>query len=534
MKKMLIIRIAVLVLFFFSIILFVSYPSEMIFNSPDESANATFALEFANHQSLAIPTLFDESWSRLVHPRSAVVVNNNIVPVSFLGLPVLAGLLALIIGSWGIVLLTPILAVVSIIAWRKVIYHFFKNERMADLSALFLLIHPAFWYYSGRVMMHNIGFIAFLIFALYIFACQPLVAFDKYKHFLNEIVAGLCVGLALAFRASEGLWIATAIAGLFVVYRKRIGLKKMVIFGISVVIALLPFFVLNNTLYGSPLATGYTVHDQVSDELIDSSLISQEQSSSVVSSLIFPFGIHEMNIIRNVWHYGFLLYPWMSLLAVLGIIFVFKKKEWRPWITIFTLLSIWLALVYGSWNFHDNPDASVLTIGNSYVRYWLPIFVILSAFSAVGVDKIISWLETRNIKLARIIGFLIIVTATILSARLVIYGSDGFVNSAKSLESFILKKHIVLEQTSDDAIIIVDMADKYLFPDRQVVFPLRDKEVYASISSMLATTEVYYFGITLPEKDIEYLENVVFVDDSVILQEVVMVGDETLYKLILN
>jgi len=117
------------------------------------------------------------------------------------------------------------------------------------------------------------------------------------------------------------------------------------------------------------------------------------------------------------------------------------------------------------------------------------------------------------------------------SSRLVIWGVDGFVQTHQNLESFIEKKNIVLEQTPDDSIIVVDMADKYLFPGRNVMTPLRDDQVYAYIPEMVDVTDVYYFGITLPEVDIEYLETVVFINSGLVLDEIVTIGDETLYQI---
>ncbi len=530
-----IIRSVALILFFFSVVFFAYSPSEMIFNSPDENANAVFALEFADDSMFAIPSSFDQAWNVLVHPRSTLVVSDRIVPVSFTGLSVVAGLVASVFGCWSIMLVTPILAILAIIAWRQSIYQIFNNGRLADLAALFLMIHPAFWHYTGRTMMHNVGFVALLVIAFYFFVNQPLRSYWKNSWYLDEILAGIGVGLALAFRSSEVIWVVAIIAALLIWRRASIGWQRILVFVVSIAIMLLPFLALNNALYGAPWLTGYTVESvsPFSEGGIGVAAIDQtEESLPGILGILFPFGIHEMNMLRNVLDYGFFLYPWMSGLSILGIIFVFKRKEWRLWLIVTIGLSIWMALVYGSWKFSDNPDASILTVGNSYARYWLPLFVLASIFAAAAVDRVTTWIEKRKLPFASGVPWAIAVITILFSTRLVVWGADGFIQTNQNIESFIEKKDIVLEHTSEDSIIIVDMADKYLFPDRSVVTPLRDDVVYALIPEMIEATDLLYFGITLPNEDIQYLENVIFENVDITVEEVITVEDETLYRFI--
>lgn len=556
MRRITVLRILALLLFFFSIIFFAYSQSEMIFNSPDENANAVFAIQFANDQTLAIKSQYqDFSWVNLVHPRSMIVVSSFVVPVSFLGLSVLSGLFASLFGSWSILLVTPLFAVLAIFAWKQILYRITENERLSDLGALFLMIHPAFWYYTGRTMMHNVGFVALLILALWFIGCHPIKSKWKNVLVLDEVFAGFMLGLAISFRASEAIWVGILVIGLLIWKRKELVLKNIIVFLISAVLILLPFLALNKALYGSMFETGYTVEDQSETQGGAQAPLSGEagsgsaglplgvvayQDSNIDESLpfplnlLFPFGIHEMNILHNVWQYGFLLYPWISILSILGIIFVFKDKQWRPLLIITFGLSAWLALVYGSWKFSDNPDASIVTLGNSYVRYWLPLFVLGSLFAGIAVDKIGSWFKRRDLPFSQSVPWFIVFLVLLFSAQLVIWGDDGFIQTYQNLESFIEKKNIVLEQTSEDAIIIVDMADKYLFPDRSVIIPLRDEDVYQAIPKIVDEKPLYYFGITLPDADINHLQSVVFAENDIQFRKVVTVGDETLYAIIKN
>ncbi|EKD47454.1 MAG: hypothetical protein ACD_66C00054G0001, partial [uncultured bacterium] len=189
-----------------------------------------------------------------------------IVPVSFLGLSVLSGLFAFIFGSWSISLVTPLLAVLAIFAWKQILYRLTENERLSDFGALLLMIHPAFWYYTGRTMMHNVGFVALLLLALYFIVCQPIKANWQKTVILDEFLAGLMLGLAISFRASEAVWVGVLVVGFLFWQRKELVLKNVFVFLISAVLILLPFLALNKVLYGSMLETGYTVADQSQTE----------------------------------------------------------------------------------------------------------------------------------------------------------------------------------------------------------------------------------------------------------------------------
>ncbi|MBU0614031.1 hypothetical protein KJ766_01960 [Patescibacteria group bacterium] len=516
-----------LAVFFLSTTLLV-FGTGGIFNSPDENANYLFAENFSENQSIGFFEPLNLQVGGIITPRSMIVSGARILPGSFLGLPILSGIFG-IINKNLIFLLTPALAVFALIAWRQIILFVFKEEKLAILSAVLLAIHPAFWYYSARTMMHNIGFIALLIIGVYFLIVRPIKNIQMSLNLLDSIFAGIFLGLALAFRTSEILWVAI---GALVVFFYSCRAKCISLFNILLVIifgslTLVPFAFLNRTLYGGALSTGYTAGD--SGNVVATEAVSFFHQ---LYNYIFPFGIHEMNIARSVFNYGFLLYPWMTVLAVLGIglvLFWYKKEDlqWKVLAICLLLLSAWLAVVYGSWNFHDNPNPLALTIGNSYVRYWLPIFVLSSPFMAKGLLWIAD-IRIKNIKNI-IIGSLL-VFCTGLSTYIVFFSTDGIVPTRRALATFQAKKTLVLESTEEDSIVIVDMADKYIFPDRRVVVPLRSQATYSAINEMLEYTKVYYFGITLPDADIDYLNTTILGPEHVYIESRVKSTDETLYE----
>jgi hypothetical protein len=80
----------------------------------------------------------------------------------------------------------------------------------------------------------------------------------------------------------------------------------------------------------------------------------------------------------------------------------------------------------------------------------------------------------------------------------------------------------------------VDRADKYLFPSRQVIVPLRAERTYAMMPVIVPSIPLYYFGITFPENDVQYLNNERLASVGLRIESVVTVDDETLYRIIEN
>jgi hypothetical protein len=117
-----------------------------------------------------------------------------------------------------------------------------------------------------------------------------------------------------------------------------------------------------------------------------------------------------------------------------------------------------------------------------------------------------------------------------MSLDLVWFGQDGYFPNQQALKSFIAKREVILNQTEVDSILIVDRADKYLWPARSVVTPLRQSQTYAALPTMLGLRSVYYFGITLPISDINYLNTTVLPPLGARIDRVLTFQDESLYQ----
>ncbi len=515
-----------------------SFGVPWVFNAPDENANAFFAetMRIGNHLSLSDPA--NIALEGIMHPRSVIAVGRLLVPGSFVGLPVVYGLVGKVIGLYGMRLLTLLLAVLAVFAWRSVIEKLFASRRIALIASLALLFHPAFWYYSARSMMHNVPFVALLIFDAYFLfktvtpsspqrSSPPLI--KGRLGWVYVIAAGVCLGLAVWFRTIEVVWIVPAATVLLVAHRRTLGWRSIFILAATFAVTLVPLLVINQQLYGNPLTTGYTYHAAASTTIA--------APSSEIATTFDPLQPNARTILKHVWQYGTVLFPWMSFAALVGFAIAWRKKTVpRAYLWLTLGVSAWLFAFYGSWIFHDNPDPALATIGTSYVRYWLPIFVLVSPF----VAQTICWLadvisspyqgEARRglYRWVASVVTLIMITANVYP---VFFAADGLIGIRQNLFTYADERSQIMQATEANAIVIVDRADKFLWPYRRVVQPLRSEVTYAAMPALALTAPLYYFGITFPQTDLDYLNTVKLPPYGLGIELVQTIGEESLYRI---
>ncbi len=506
-----------------------------VFASPDENANAFFAQKFSETGLMAAFEPLNAVAQGLIHPRSMIAPGTTILPTSFLGFPFMTGVFRFVFGVFGMLVFTPMIAVLGVVALWWTVRRLTHDELLADLSALFMLIHPAFWYYGARVMMPNGAFVSMLVIGVAVF----VLASSKRSPFIG-LIAGSIFTIGLTMRLVEAPIAMVMIAMVVVAYRKVLPWKVFcgVVIGGSIVLAL--YLVANSALYGSALTTGYTLPDtrSVADAAVSISPF------ATMSHLLLPFGFHPRAIATNVFHYGWWLYPISSTLAVIGAWFAWTVKEhrkaWRTFVVCLCVASMWMIVVYGSWSIADNPDPKAVTIGNSHVRYWLPLFVASSVLAALALIRSMRWMiarmkRTRNnisYQYRQIVSAILLVFVIIfMSVQTVFSGSDGLIAARAAAIASIEKRTTVLANTESDAVVIVDRADKYLFPHRRVIVPLRSDFTYAAMPTLAPIVPLYYFGITFPESDLEYLNSEKLAAMGLAIAPIVTVQNETLYRI---
>lgn len=507
-----------------------------LFNSPDETANYYFAGRTAE---TGYPRAQDQFWkagSGLVHPRAVAVVEGWRVPASFHGLPVVYGIVGSVIGMRALLFLTPLLAVMAFLAWRRVIAVGF-GERAGNISGLLLAMMPAWWYFANRGFYHNTFFTSLLIFAAYFFICQPY----KKWHVPNAAIAGALVGLALWVRTAEIAWVALAIFALLVAFRKILARSHVIVFLVFAAIAFLPTLAFNQLLYDHPLSTGYRINIQAEAraahpiDSLDNNTLPNSNYQFLITPFL-PFGFHPRTALIHFNRYFVMLPAWTTVATIVGLLWLFH--EWRrkrpsqndlALVVTFFGITGWLALVYGSWVIHDNPDPNAITVGISYSRYWLPAFVLATGVAGAGIGRMAERME-RSTRLGA--GALCLAAVFILSFSTVFLTTgDGLRDVLSTLRGYAVVKEDVLDRTEPDAVIVADRGDKIFFPERAVIYPLREEATYRTLAALREQhTPLYYYGITLTPEDLHYHNEEQLASFGLLLAPLVTYGDHTLYR----
>ncbi|MFH0854318.1 MAG: hypothetical protein V1891_02400 [bacterium] len=186
------------------------------------------------------------------------------------------------------------------------------------------------------------------------------------------------------------------------------------------------------------------------------------------------------------------------------------------YLLLFVFISAYLIIYYGSWVFYDAPNPNLITIGTSYTRYWLPVYIMGIPFIGFLFVRISDVLKFRLPKFI----FLFIISAMLIaySALFVYYAPyEGIKTQFNGFVEYNYKKEKVLELTEENAIIIGSYYDKIFFPYRRVITSkLYDEEsVKRSIPTLLKRAPVYYYSFGLKKKDIDFINRAHLADYGV-------------------
>lgn len=526
--------------FYLSIASETGFPgSPLKFNSPDETANFFFASTYVKEGVLRIFEPLNFIAGNRIQPRSTAVVGGYLVPGSFLGLILIYGWLAKIAGLKALLVLTPIFACLAVFCFHEIIKKIFGRQ-IAFWSGGLLLIHPAFWYYAARGLYPNILFVSFLIFSVYFLTRVgeelPQSGHEKNgkkRNYVDFILAGLFFGLAMTVRLSEIIWVGAAFSVLFLIFRKKLKWEQAAIFVIFAILTFSPIFAYNQIFYGNSLLTAYNLGGEGAPAGGGGQGVGWLVSSA---RYVFPFGFHVKNILKNFSNYFAGMFWWLVVPLAFGAVFFIKKlidgkldKKIRTYLLFSGGISIFLFAYYGSWLFYDNP-AEEVSVGTSYVRYWLPIHILSLPFATFAFVKFVEWFRAGERK---IVAVSLGLCCFLLSAGLVFFDkNDGLVKVRANTKEYAYIAGEVNRMIEPEAIIVVDRADKIFFPEHQVIQPLRDDQVYKLIPELAREVPLYYYGVTLPEKDIDYLYAKKFNREELEIKKIRDFGAETLYKFV--
>ena len=501
-----------------------------IWSSPDETAVAYFA---QNGLSVEVP--YAEELGGLIGPRSTVVSGGELKPSGWLGLPQLLSVFERI--DFSIVeLLVPLIAVLAVAAWFKLVLKVTGSREAALAATVLLAVHPGWWHYTARGLHPNVVFVSMLIFALFFF----LQTKGKYQR-LYMFLGGFAVAEAIFIRTNEAVWIVPLVVFAAIVLRKH--WKSILTALAGALIPVIMIALAHTAVYGSITTTGYTVESDPLPVEVEVEGLSVVPDPSVIP-YVLPFGFHELNIVRNVWVFHLKFFHVWTILALFGLVMLLldirhtftveqKKRAWQL-LGGAGFVTFYLFIMYGSWHFRDNPDPTDITIGTSYIRYWLPVTVFMTALSGYGISRAMQrWAKRMGDSIVPRLLLIVIV----LGSYMTFYAPDeGILEMQETLRGNMAERSAVLSATTASDIIVVDRADKILFPSRNVIVPLRDEGTYASLGAAHGAVRdngasLYYFGLTLPEEDIEHLDTEVLAEHDLRILEVIDVGQKTLYLL---
>ena len=428
-----------------------------VFLSPDETANAVSARSFGQFGTMRLedPILRDRPW---LHPRSFVTQGSAMVPVGFLGLSAIVGSLWRFCGDWILVLFTPLLVL-------SVVYPLWKWSKRFGPSAqtatvIIWLSYPGVILYANRGMFPNLANVCFMVWS--VFALGQVR--ETKRRALWLIGSGICFGLAAIIRPIELFWMLPWVILAATSWGKRMPswreMRWDVLFWvIGVLPCMLLLLFINWKTYGSPFTVGYWLRDPVLNQAV----------GTVSPSSLWPFGLHPRAVWFNIRSYALgYLGPWFAI-CLAGIVIAWKQRTYRP----ILLGGLWtfgvLALMYGEAIYQDHVGVNIISIGNSYVRYLLPLVPLIAMASAVCMDSFIRYAP----RWGRVAGIAIVVAFLGVGNWMALTrDQEGALLSSVEVAHYQTIRQMTQGVFGQNAIILSERSDKIFFPSFRATSPL--------------------------------------------------------------
>lgn len=486
-----------------------------IYNSPDETSVFVFTKHFAEEGNLSISQTHANPLGN-IRPRSVNIVGGNYVPGSFIGLPVLLGYLGKVFGLVVIKLLPALFAVIAVYGFSRLIGKPFGSEVGKYTRLLFFFLAP-WWHYASKGFLPNSLFISFLIIATWL-----LVESHQNKSFyfayLLAILSGVSASAALVIRPSELWWLVICGLFLLIVYRRNISYKLVVVFLLST----LPLVVLiaywQQQTFGAWYLTGYDQLPATAEAVVDTGQKVTESFFYSVQKSIFPFGLNLHQSFVRFWQFTVTLLIMPSILFVIGIVhfvkegFV-KRQQVKSYLAIFIFVSVYLVLYYGSWLIQDHPDQNLISIGISYMRYWLPIYVLMIPFCVHGLFAVSARFKSKKFFAGLFMVFL-------LSSAWGVYGTqpDNLGDIIKNTVQYKAIRQEIEDITPGNAIIISSRQDKIIWPVRDVIVVGEQDYAFSKYTEALNSHDPVYWLTDIPHSSVEVLKEREFYSQNLKLE----------------
>lgn len=444
------------------------------FNSPDESANYYFLQQLTNTGH--IPVEQSEGLSDIVHPRSILVWKNNLVPISFPGLIYVLAPFYFLFGLWGVIVFYGLLFVFFMYLW----WRWLNRENLSKVLWVLVATQPVLWYYLFHPLFNNV--LSFLL------GSSALLLLSEEQR-RSKYIGVFFMILAWWVRPFDALYFGPILL-LASIYYKVSWRQRLQYFVVIVAGSLFLFGISNYLVYGQPWLFGYTL---------------PKPTGGVEISVDYW---NNFNLfIKNVWDFLVKLFWPYIILGLLGM--VIYLWTWRRQLPGYHLLfgSLLfgggaLVLFYGFGDFNDHVVKNNISIGGAFVRYWLPVYILLSCLAGLSYGFL------RRVAGKYFSGGLLVCLA-IFSFYAVWYrDNDSLMWERQNLLAGIQEKEILQKIIPEDAILVLDREDKYFFPERSLIHLSEFQDNYALFGIrdlLLDGKTIYYYGFTLGAVDWQYL-----------------------------
>jgi 4-amino-4-deoxy-L-arabinose transferase-like glycosyltransferase len=518
---------------------------QIIHNWPDAMANQVFSEQFRLETTLRkiIPVHTDSI--PVVHPRSVNIVHEQLVPLGFIGFPVIYGLWGKVFGNYGMLFLTPLLGSLGIVLFYYLIKKLFDNSAPALVSAVLLAFFAPWLYYTSMNMLSTVPFLVLFMAAL---ACFIFSKKDRtylvFKYFsmphdvLFGVMGGALLGVCLWIRPVELPWMLLWL-GYLLYLQEPIRRWKSVLYAFLGVLAVsVPFIMINAHTYGHWYDVGYmnfssagAVIDRLPTEFTNGAGNTVLRWLKV---LLMPFGLHERAMLTNLWTYfGYFFGPWL-IVSLGGLLWYWRSREWNRRVTGYIFVApattAWLLFYYGNWIFADGDTLRYNLMGSSYMRYFLPAFVALIPGIGYALWKSGNFFKQQWIRWGiPILGVCFFSVLGMAWAFLPRY--DGLLAVHRNVVGYDAAFRVVQQNIEPNAVIVVDRADKIFFPTYLVVVYQFDGLIFSRLPALATERPVYYYT-ALDDEWIAKI-NVQLMDFSLELTDPITISPEfRLYKII--
>jgi hypothetical protein len=511
------------------------------FASPDEAGNFFWISRFAQAEPIYYFEELNGIGTNLIHLRGMNTIEGKITPGSFLGMTLIYGSIARIFGLGVIPLLTPFFSILGLIFFYLLINYLFKNKSIALISTILLSFFPAWLYYSARGFYHNILFISLLIIGLYCLFKSfnlrklPITNYQLVTTDSLYLISGFLIGLAIITRTAEIVWLSFTVLLIFILNFKRIHWPGFILFLSGLWLPALLLLYYNQILYGVFISAGYRAI------IPAGGVIEAMRSGILFQILITPFGFNLKATLLNAFNYLYQLLPYWSAPAIIGgflfailptHIIKINYKTRIIYLIYFIFITAYLLLFYGSWQFSDRIDRQTLSLGTSYLRYWLPIYILAIPFLATLIWQLVKLItpchreEPRKkrgdvaippqalktsglprpvkagLKVTGRIGLtaILIILLAMPSFNLVFRKTDESLFLLKNLSENRLKSQLIDEIVNpEDVILIYKQADKIFFPERRkIITELVVPADYQAVARLAKLRNLYYYTFAPP------------------------------------